>query len=92
MFRDIRVPISCPEDIQLQPTDTFFRVFYGEDTTPTERCFYNPEEGVVIGYDIREETFFSSSFNKKGQFMGGSDIKDMNNVPMDIREALLTSN
>ncbi len=87
-YRDIRVAVSSPEDIKLNPMDTYFRVFYGNDTTPSESCFYNPTERVAIGYDIGEDTFFSSAYNSNGEFVGGSDIRDTNSIPTDIREAL----
>ena len=94
-YRDIRV--EYPEDIQLLPTDTWIQVFYGEDTTPSERGFYNSEErqlygvGLTNGEALEPLTYFVAWYNKEGYFAGSSSHSHYkeSEYPVD-RDILLT--
>ena len=94
-YRDIRV--QEVEDIQLQPTDTWVQVFYGNDTEPSERGFYNAEErnlygvgGLRQGKGVWPYTLFVAWYNDKGYFQGSSSHPhyEESEFPVD-REVLL---
>lgn len=73
--RDVRV---VEGDFKPQKTDTWVQIFYGEDTEPSERGFYNHKEqlfygiGLIGGKAVEPYTFFVAWYDKEGRFQGSS--------------------
>ena len=63
--------VNYPGDITLQAPGTIVEVFYGDDTTPSERSIHIGD-GVVLGRDLNDGEYFTASYDRDGRFMGGS--------------------
>ena len=77
--------VNYPEDVVINLSETqVFEVFYGEDETPSERC-YHIGDGVVLGRASDGE-YFTASHDRDGRFVMGSSSRG--EFPAEVIEAL----
>ncbi len=69
-----QIRVNYPEDITLQAPGTIVEVFYGDDTTPSERTIHIGD-GVVLGRDLSDGEYFTASYDRDGRYVGGSTSK-----------------
>ena len=84
--------VASAYDLVISSSDTYYEVFYADETTPTERCYNagfveNNEYLLVYGYNLVDKTWFASEFKKTGEFCGG-DFIETDDIPADIRAVL----
>ena len=87
--RDIRVADHM--HIRLKPSDTWYRVFYGDDTEPTELGLYDHKNHMSYGYSPLDGDWFAVSHTSEGGFLSSSTRAEFaTSFPADIRKQLVS--